>query len=253
MSTQESNSDQPADHFADEGAGGFPKPSQEDASNNEDSASNEDSDFKQGPGEDKDNVDISIEDMMSAVFCTEVPINDRVAAQELAFNIKAFKYDKDNDFFPDGPKSSKQLSDAGYVNNCKVLLATGDELKLMKKNRSNYARITKMGIRTINLPKGGTYQALYRKSLPEGKGDIILPMRRMFPAIYAAHQHVGHMKIVSSYKNLSKIVYNHTREQSKIFIETCPACIERAPVIKPLKGASCSCYQIGEIPWKNAS
>jgi hypothetical protein len=108
----------------------------------------------------------------------------------------------------------------------------------MKLNRSNYALIKKMGIQTINLPNGGTYQALYRKNIPEGKGSIVLPMRRMFPAIYAAHQQVGHMKIVSRYKNLSKIVYNHTREQSKIFIETCPACIERAPVIKPLKGAA---------------
>jgi hypothetical protein len=127
-----------------------------------------------------------------------------------------------------------------YVNNCKILLATGEELKMpMKKNRSNYARISKMGIQILHLPNGGTYQALYRKNLPEEKGSIILPMRRMFPAIYAAHQQVGHMKIVSSYKNLSRIVYNHdTQEQNKIFIETCPACIERATVIKPFKGAA---------------
>jgi hypothetical protein len=43
------------------------------------------------------------------------------------------------------------------------------------------------------------------------------------------------LKIASSYRNLKKIVWNHTRQQSKAFIATCPVCIERAPVIKPLK------------------
>jgi hypothetical protein len=49
---------------------------------------------------------------------------------------------------------------------------------------------------------------------------------------------VGHCKVISSYKNLKKIVWNHTRQQSKALIATCPVCLEKAPTIKPLKGAA---------------
>jgi hypothetical protein len=44
----------------------------------------------------------------------EVPQNDRIDAQRLAFNQKAFSYDVKTGEFPFGAKSSIQLNDATY-------------------------------------------------------------------------------------------------------------------------------------------
>jgi hypothetical protein len=57
-------------------------------------------------------------------------------------------------------------------------------------------------------------------------------------AIYIAHKKVDHLRVASTYLNLRKIVWNHTREQAAAFIASCPVCIEKAPTIKPMNGAA---------------
>ena len=98
-----------------------------------------------------------------------------------------------------------------------------------------------MGVQTIQIPNSTkSTQVLYRKTSddPNKRGQLILPMHQIFGACYASHLMVGHCKVISSYKNLKKIVWNHTRQQSQAFIATCPVCLEKAPTIKPLKGAA---------------
>jgi transposase InsO family protein len=65
-----------------------------------------------------------------------------------------------------------------------------------------------------------------------------LPMRQMFDVLYLGHERVGHMKVISTYKNVQKIIWNVTQAQSKLFCSLCPNCILQSPRIKKLRGAA---------------
>jgi hypothetical protein len=190
----------------------------------------------------KDNISIATDEMLSLVQAcyAEVPKNDRIAAQRLAFNQKAFSYDVKTGEFPPGARTSIQLNDDTYKYFVRIFTSSPEKRKKFLKDRSNYNRVSRMEVNRIDLPNGDKKLFLERKKKdPTGKrGSVILPMSGMFDAIYMAHKKVGHLRVASTYLNLRKIVWNHTREQATAFIATCPVCIEKAPTVKPMKGAA---------------
>ena len=201
-------------------------------------------DFKdsEAPPEDDDDVSISYDDMIAAILDQNMPTNPRIEAQRLAFNKKAFGYDELTQQFPAPKKTSVQMDAAKYQLAISLLTAPKEvQITYTKQNKTNYNWIAKMGVETIKIPNSTkSTQVLYRKTSddPNKRGQLILPMHLIFGACYASHLMVGHCKVISSYKNLKKIVWNHTRQQSQAFIATCPVCLEKAPTIKPLKGAA---------------
>jgi hypothetical protein len=54
------------------------------------------------------------------------------------------------------------------------------------------------------------------------RGNIVLPIQQIFDVLYAAHERLGNMKVISTYKNLQKITWNVTQAQSKIFAPCVP-------------------------------
>jgi hypothetical protein len=140
----------------------------------------------------------------------EVPHDDRIDAQRLAFNQKAFFYDVTTGQFPVGSRSSVQLNDATYKYFLRILTFSPEKRKKCMKVRSNYNQISRMEVNRIELPNGDKKSFLERKQKdPTGKrGSIVLPMSGMFDAVYTAHKKVGHLRIASSYLNLRKIVWN---------------------------------------------
>jgi hypothetical protein len=116
--------------------------------------------------------------------------------------------------------------------------------KVLKACKLNYKKAHQFELQEVHLTDGSTKTLLCRK--PElvkpllwgPRGNIVLPMRQIFDVLYLAHERVGHMKVVSTYKNLQKIIWNVTLAQSKAFCSLCPNCVQQSPKVRSLRGAS---------------
>jgi hypothetical protein len=198
-----------------------------------------------------DDVEVTIGEMLHLFSTSDVPDNDTTRRQRIAFNILAFGYREHLDIFPEPSRTSKQFTDEKFNNTMMLMqkLTISDNAttkkKALKESRTHYKKMGQFVLEEITLGNGGeTKLVLCRnpsllKPLRWGpRGNIVLPMRQMFDVLYAAHERVGHMKVISTYKNLQKIIWNVTQAQSKIFCSLCPNCILQSPRIKKLRGAS---------------
>jgi hypothetical protein len=117
--------------------------------------------------------------------------------------------------------------------------------KVLKASKLNNKKAQQFELQEIHLTNGNNKTLLCRKPelvkllLWSPRGNIVLPMRQMFDVLYSAHERVGHMKVVSTYKNLQKIIWNVTLAQSKAFCALCPNCALRSPKVRSLQGALC--------------
>jgi hypothetical protein len=110
--------------------------------------------------------------------------------------------------------------------------------KILKALKLNFKKAQQYQLQGVHLIDGNERMLLCRK--PEvvkllhwgPRGNIILPMRQIFDVLYSAHERVGHMKVVSTYRNLQKIIWNVTLAQSKVFCALCPNCALQSPCVK---------------------
>jgi hypothetical protein len=161
-----------------------------------------------------------------------------------------FGYDATiSDIFPTPPKSSTQFTDEKYNETLDIMRQINSDnvdakKKVLKASRLNYKKAQQFELQEVHLLNGSNKTLLCRK--PElvkpllwgPRGSIVLPMRQMFDVLYSAHERVGHMKVVSTYKNLQKKIWNVTLAQSKAFCSLCPNCALQGPKVRSLRGAS---------------
>jgi hypothetical protein len=196
-----------------------------------------------------DNVDVPDLEMVEVAFMTDVPDNEVMQRQRLAFNARAFGYNAISDIFPMPPKSSTQFTDKKYSETLDIMRQIQSDVdakkKVLKASKLKYKKAQQFELQEIHLTNGNNKTLLCRK--PElvkpllwgPRGNIVLRMRQMFNVLYLAHERVGHMKVVSAYKNLQKNIWNVTLAQSKAFCALCPNCALQSPKVRSLRGASC--------------
>jgi hypothetical protein len=215
----------------------------------EPSDSEESSSSASSEDDNHDNVDVSDLEMVDVAFMTDVPNNEVTQRQRLAFNVRAFGYNSISDIFPTPPKSSTQFTNEKFSETLDIMRQIQsddvDAKKKVKASKLNYKKAHQFELQEIHLTNGNNKTLLCRKAelvkplLWGPRGNIVLPMRQMFDVLYSAHERVGHMKVVSTYKNLQKIIWNVTLAQSKAFFcALSPNCALQSPKVRSLQGAS---------------
>ncbi|KAG7358173.1 reverse transcriptase RNA-dependent DNA polymerase [Nitzschia inconspicua] len=141
------------------------------------------------------------------------------------------------------PRSSQQLTNLDYHDHIQVCLASASGnteaiTELKERLGVKYYDIKRHHSVTVGkTPSGSEVVHLLRK------GPVMVSQKEVFHAIYECHSVLSkHTKQNATMEVVKTRYQNITREMVNTFISMCPTCLQRAPVIKPLKGAKRPIY-----------
>ncbi|KAG7357858.1 hypothetical protein IV203_014445 [Nitzschia inconspicua] len=163
------------------------------------------------------------------------------------FNRIMFNIDLDGNLL-DGadikkPRSSQQLTNLDYHDHIQVCLASASGnteaiTELKERLGVKYYDIKRHHSVTVGkTPSGSEVVHLLRI------GRVMVTQKEVFHAIYECHSVLSkHTKQNATMEVVKTRYQNITREMVNTFISMCPTCLQRAPIIKPLKGAKRPIY-----------
>ncbi|KAG7341806.1 integrase core domain containing protein [Nitzschia inconspicua] len=144
---------------------------------------------------------------------------------------------------PKKPRGSQQLTNGDYEEHLEVCLAIASKNKqalapLRERLQAKFYDIaSSYTVRTGKTPTGVEVLQLLRG------GKLMVRQRDVFRAIHECHAvRAKHAKQNASMEVVKERYGNITRQMVNTFIDMCPTCLRRPPVIKPLKGAARPIY-----------
>jgi hypothetical protein len=109
--------------------------------------------------------------------------------------------------------------------------------RFRNKFKRGYNMMSKYRLEILQLSNGPRQFLLKVRTSTSKKhsGTVIIPLSRVFDAIYSAHESVGHLKVAATHAFARRVFWNITEKQCSQFIETCRTCASEESKHKKMK------------------